>query len=113
MMTQLLEQHCAPVAKGSAPLDVDSCAELLRQTPDWQLNSDNTAISREFRFKNFHHTMAFVNALAWIAHKEDHHPDMEVGYNRCMVIFSTHSIGGLSINDFICAAKINQLVATS
>ena len=112
-MPQLLEQHCAPVAKGSAALAAKSCAGLLAQIPEWQLNTDNTAISREFHFKNFHHTMAFVNALAWIAHQEDHHPDMEVGYNRCMVKFSTHSIGGLSMNDFICAAKINQLVANS
>ena len=112
-MSQLLEQHCTPVAKGSAALDADSCASLLEQISEWQLTADNTAISRDFRFKNFHHTMAFVNALAWVAHQEDHHPDMEVGYNHCMVVFSTHSIGGLSINDFICAAKINQLVAQS
>jgi len=63
-----------------------------------------------YPFKNYYETMAFVNALAWIAHREDHHPDIEVGYNRCHVRFSTHSIKGLSENDCICAAKINALL---
>ena len=67
-------------------------------------------IRKTFDFKNYYQTMAFVNALAWIAHREDHHPDIEVGYKRCHVRYSTHSIGGLSENDFICAAKIDALV---
>ncbi|HEY9150705.1 MAG TPA: 4a-hydroxytetrahydrobiopterin dehydratase, partial [Gammaproteobacteria bacterium] len=60
-------------------------------------------------FKNYYQTIAFVNALAWIANQEDHHPDLEVSYNRCTVHFSTHSIGGLSLNDFICAARLDAL----
>jgi 4a-hydroxytetrahydrobiopterin dehydratase len=68
------------------------------------------AIRREFRFKNFYETMAFVNAVAWISHREDHHPDLELGYNRCVVHYSTHAIGGLSENDFICAARVDALL---
>jgi 4a-hydroxytetrahydrobiopterin dehydratase len=64
-----------------------------------------------FQFKNYYETMAFVNAVAWVAHREDHHPDLEVGYNKCTVRYSTHSVGGLSENDFICAAKVDSLLA--
>jgi 4a-hydroxytetrahydrobiopterin dehydratase len=68
------------------------------------------AIRREFRFKNFYETMAFVNAVAWISHREDHHPDLELGYNHCVVHYSTHATGGLSENDFICAARVDALL---
>jgi 4a-hydroxytetrahydrobiopterin dehydratase len=64
---------------------------------------------KDFAFKDYYETMAFVNALAWISHREDHHPDLEVGFNRCRVAYATHSIGGLSENDFICAAKTDAL----
>ena len=73
------------------------------------MNESGKEIARTYKFKNYYETMAFVNALAWIAHREDHHPDLLVGYNRVQVRFSTHSIGGLSENDFICAAKIDAL----
>jgi len=68
------------------------------------------AIEKTYRFGNFHETMAFVNALAWIAHAEDHHPDLALSYGRCTVRFNTHSVGGISINDFICAAKVDALL---
>jgi len=77
---------------------------------DWSLSEDGRMIQRSFLFKNYYQTIAFVNALAWIAHHQDHHPDLEVGYNRCVVHYSTHSAGGLSENDFICAARIDALV---
>lgn len=80
---------------------------------DWSLSEDGKTIRRTCRFGNYYQTMAFVNALAWIAHAEDHHPDLEVGYNRCHIRFSTHAIGGLSENDFICAAKIDTLLPAS
>ncbi len=82
---------------------------LLGQLSEWRLSEDGKEICRGFKFKNFHETMEFVNALAWIAHREDHHPDFEVGYNRCAVRYSTHAVGGLSENDFILAAKIDLL----
>jgi len=89
----------------------EQAGRLLEQLhADWTLASDNQSISRTFRFKNYYQTLAFVNALAWIAHGEDHHPDLEVGYNRCLVRYSTHTVGGLSENDFICAARIDALL---
>jgi len=107
-MGSLLEKSCRP-REGGAALGQAEAAELLREIPGWELNDAADAISRLFRFKNYYDTIAFVNALAWIVHREDHHPDLEVGYNRCRVRFSTHSVKGLSENDFICAAKINTL----
>jgi 4a-hydroxytetrahydrobiopterin dehydratase len=77
----------------------------------WQLRDG--AIEKTYTFANFHETMAFVNALAWIAHTENHHPDLALSYSRCVVRFNTHDVGGISINDFICAAKADALVAAS
>lgn len=108
-MTDLAARECKSYPKGAPALGPEQAKELLREIPQWSISPSGAAISREFRFKDFHQTMAFVNALAWIAHQTDHHPDLEVGYNRCKVVFSTHSIGGLSDNDFICAARINSL----
>jgi len=109
-MNDLTQRRCEPCEGGVDPLTSAEASTLLDQVDGWTMNPDSTAIAREFRFDNFHQTMAFVNALAWIAHREDHHPDLEIGYKRCQVTFSTHAIGGLSENDFICAAKIDQLV---
>jgi 4a-hydroxytetrahydrobiopterin dehydratase len=81
---------------------------MLAQVPGWALAAG--AIERRYSFSNFYETMAFVNALAWIAHAEDHHPDLRVSYNRCTVRFNTHSVGGISINDFICAARVDGLL---
>ncbi|MBU1193198.1 MAG: 4a-hydroxytetrahydrobiopterin dehydratase [Gammaproteobacteria bacterium] len=110
MTSDLLSRHCKPYPKGSPALDAASAQKLLAQLhDDWIIASTGNAIQRSFRFKNYYETLAFVNAMAWIIHREDHHPDLEVGYNRCVVNFSTHSVGGLSENDFICAAKIDAL----
>ena len=106
----LTAQKCHACEGGTPPLSPDEANDLLQQVDaDWQISSDGKWIRRELKFKNFYHTIAFVNAVAWIANKEDHHPDLEVGYNRCLVQFSTHAIGGLSRNDFICAAKVDAL----
>jgi 4a-hydroxytetrahydrobiopterin dehydratase len=110
-MIELTKKQCKPCEGGTAPLTETEAKALLEQTPEWSLNEVGTEIHRAYEFKNYYQTMAFVNALAWIAHREDHHPDIEVGYKRCQVRYSTHSIGGLSENDFICAAKIDALVA--
>lgn len=108
---RLTEQKCEACEGGVSPLDRSAAEAFLAQVDsDWQISDDDREIRREFKFKNFYHTIAFVNALAWIANQEDHHPDLEVGYNRCLVRFSTHSIKGLSRNDFICAAKIDALL---
>jgi 4a-hydroxytetrahydrobiopterin dehydratase len=79
-------------------------------SPDWQLSEDKKSVVRTFEFKNYYHTMAFVNVVAMVAHRQDHHPDMTVTYNTCRVEFSTHSVGGLSLNDFICAAKVDGIL---
>lgn len=112
MTEALTERKCTPCEGGTQPLERSKAETLLAQIDgDWSIDEDGRTIRREFRFKNFYRTMSFVNAVAWIANREDHHPDMEVGYNRCLVQFSTHAIGGLSDNDFICAAKIDALLA--
>ena len=108
-MSDLAAKSCKPCAPGTPPLTREQATALLDQVPGWSLNDAATELGRTFKFKNYHETLAFVNAQAWVAHREDHHPDLEVGYNRCHVRFSTHSIKGLSENDFICAAKINAL----
>ena len=109
-MSELTARHCKPCEGGVPAMSESDARELLQQIPEWTIAEGGKAIRREFKFKNFHRTMEFVNALAWIAHQEDHHPDLEVGYNRCAVRFSTHAIDGLSENDFICAAKIDSLL---
>jgi len=112
MPERLSEQKCAPCEGGTQPLERDEADRMLGEVDgDWTLDDDGRTIRREFKFKNFLRTMSFVNAVAWVANVEDHHPDMEVGYNRCLVQFSTHAIGGLSRNDFICAAKIDALLS--
>ena len=105
----LTDKKCKPCEGGVAPLSKDQAAKMLQQLKHWSLNVEGTWIHKRFEFKNFYHTMAFVNAVAYIANHEDHHPDMEVGYNYCVLRFQTHAISGLSENDFICAAKIDCL----
>jgi 4a-hydroxytetrahydrobiopterin dehydratase len=83
---------------------------MLSKLKGWELSLDASEIQQTFRFKDFHQTMDFVNLVAEVAHQEDHHPDLVVGYNRCEVHYHTHAIGGLSDNDFICAAKIDALL---
>ena len=110
-MSNLAERKCQACDGGVAPLTRDA-AEALRKElySDWAINMDSGGtLRRAFAFRDFYRTMSFVNALAHIANIEDHHPDLEVGYNYCRVQFSTHAIKGLSENDFICAAKIDQI----
>lgn len=92
------------------PLSQEEVAKLLSDVEGWSVSDDNKRITRKFEFKNYWRTMAFVNAVAWIAHQEDHHPDLGVYYGHCVVSYSTHAIDGLSENDFICAAKVNRLL---
>jgi len=103
----LTNKNCKPCEGGVPALTQDEAKNLLKQLDNWELK--NNAISKIFEFKNYYQVMAFVNAVAWMTHREDHHPDMAVGYNQCRVEYSTHAIGGLSENDFICAAKVDAL----
>jgi 4a-hydroxytetrahydrobiopterin dehydratase len=109
-MTDLASRKCAPCEGGMAPLTTQEASALRAQLhPDWTLSVDAKTLKRALKFKDFYRTMSFVNAVAHVANVEDHHPDLEVGYNYCRITYSTHSIGGLSQNDFICAAKIDRL----
>ena len=109
-MTRLIERKCAACTPGTPALDLAAAQRLLGELDsNWAIVEDGKALKRSFRFEDFYRTMAFANAVAWIANAEDHHPDLELGYNYCRVRFSTHSIGGLSENDFICAAKVDAL----
>jgi 4a-hydroxytetrahydrobiopterin dehydratase len=110
-MTELLEKHCQACEGGVKPLTRDEAQKLLSKIKEWELNAQGTEIKRVLAFKNYYHTMAFVNVIAYVANIENHHPDLEVSYNKCIVRYSTHAIGGLSENDFICAAKVDNLFA--
>jgi 4a-hydroxytetrahydrobiopterin dehydratase len=96
------------MSKQTAKKSSDQIKSLLKNLPGWKRAGDE--IVKTFPFENYYQTMAFVNAIAWISHREDHHPDLEVGYNKCTVRYSTHSVGGLSDKDFQCAGKIEQLM---
>ena len=109
-MSGLTEKKCVPCEGGIDPLSQSQAEALMKQLqPEWKLADDSKSLHREWKFRNFYHTMSFVNALAHIANLEDHHPDLEVGYNYCRVLFTTHAIKGLSQNDFICAAKVDRI----
>ena len=103
----LARSTCKPCEGGVSPLKAGEVAKLLKQLKGW--THENGAICKTYSFKDHYQTMAFVNASAWISHREDHHPDIVVGYNQCRVSYVTHAISGLSENDFICAAKLDAL----
>jgi 4a-hydroxytetrahydrobiopterin dehydratase len=112
-MTALTEQRCKPCEGGVAPLSLSEAQALMKELNEvWKLAADGRSIRAEWKFRNFYHAMSFVNAVAHIANAEDHHPDLEVGYGYCRMTYNTHAIGGLSQNDFICAAKVDALPRT-
>ncbi|WP_028388703.1 4a-hydroxytetrahydrobiopterin dehydratase [Legionella fairfieldensis] len=111
MKSDLSRKHCESCEGIGQALTVEQIQNLMPQlNKSWQIQSSHKEIKRSFKFANFYETMAFVNALAWIANTENHHPDLEVGYNYCHVRFMTHALKGLTHNDFICAAKVDALV---
>jgi 4a-hydroxytetrahydrobiopterin dehydratase len=106
----LAARSCVPCEGGVPALTPAEAGRLLGELHgDWKLAPDWKSLKRSLKFKDFYRTMSFVNALAHIANLEDHHPDLEVGYGYCRITYSTHAIGGLSQNDFICAAKIDRI----
>lgn len=102
----LAAAHCTPRKGRDHQIQPGRADALLAQLPGWSSVDDGKAIAKTYTFDNYYQTMAFVNALAWIAHREDHHPDLGVFYDHVDVRFSTHDVGGLSENDFICAARV-------
>ncbi|MGH8454480.1 MAG: 4a-hydroxytetrahydrobiopterin dehydratase [Nevskiales bacterium] len=111
MESSLVSRRCKPCEGGIPALTDAQARELLTQiAPHWKLAADAKSIQAQFNFRNYWQTTAFVNAVAWIAHQEDHHPEIVFGYKTCNISYSTHAIGGLSDNDFICAAKVDALL---
>ncbi|MFZ5656898.1 MAG: 4a-hydroxytetrahydrobiopterin dehydratase [Pseudomonadota bacterium] len=110
MPDDLAHARCTPRRGAEHRLAPERVAQLMARLPDWTVVEDGQAITRTFRFPDYYRTMAFVNALAYVAHEQDHHPDLGVHYDRCVVRYSTHDVGGLSENDFICAAKADALL---
>jgi 4a-hydroxytetrahydrobiopterin dehydratase len=111
-MDPLDARTCSPCHGTVAALSLEAAAAFTAQLDGWTLDTSQpeAAIERRFGFTDFDEALAFVNALAWVARKEDHHPDVTLGWGRVTVRFWTHAAGGLTENDFICAAKIDRLV---
>jgi 4a-hydroxytetrahydrobiopterin dehydratase len=107
-MPELKTLRCQPL-EGQPAFSAEEITRHLAAAAGWQLKDG--AIEKHYGFADYHRTMAFVNALVYIAHAEDHHPELRITYNRCVVRFDTHSVGGISINDFICAAKVDALLS--
>ncbi|MBT8043278.1 MAG: 4a-hydroxytetrahydrobiopterin dehydratase [Kiritimatiellales bacterium] len=107
-MSDYARKHCKACEGGVPPLSPEQADAMLADLDGW--TREGSEIRKTFAFRNYYQTMAFVNAAAYVSHREDHHPDMLVGYKTCAVTYSTHSIGGLSENDFICAAKLDRLL---
>ncbi len=105
---ELATRACRPLPAGTAPLSGRDLERLLLHATAWAVVDGR--LERTLRFPDHYRALAFVNAVAWISHREDHHPELVVGYDRVTVRYDTHSVGGLSDNDFICAAKVDQLV---
>lgn len=108
-LAELVTLRCEPRKGAEHALDDARVRELLPLLPGWQTAADGKSIVKTFRFRDFHETLGFVNAIGWMANRQDHHPDLEVGYNRCVVHWSTHDVDGLSMNDFICAARVEAI----
>ncbi len=108
-MSELSKKRCIPCEGGVAPLSKEDAEVMLKQVNDWMLIDEAKMIAKSFRFKNFDETMKFVNEVARIAEEEGHHPDMTVSYNTLGIELTTHAIDGLSENDFILAAKIDEI----
>ncbi|WP_284616442.1 4a-hydroxytetrahydrobiopterin dehydratase [Aquabacterium humicola] len=109
MSTDLTRRHCQPL-EGHPAMTAAEITQHLALVEGWQLAGG--FIEKRYTFPDFHRTIGFVNALAWIANAEDHHPELALSYGHCTVRFNTHSVNGISINDFICAAKVDALLKT-
>lgn len=108
---EFAEKHCQACEGDVQPLAREEAEKYLKElAPEWTLSEDAKMIHRDFKFKGFNKTMGFTNAVAWIANREGHHPDLEVGYGHCHAHYTTHAIGGLSENDFISAVKVDRLL---
>ncbi|WP_319557334.1 4a-hydroxytetrahydrobiopterin dehydratase [Thiomicrorhabdus sp.] len=110
LIEELLQQSCEEIPKGGKGLIIPTIESNLSQMDGWETPLSYSEIHKSFKFKNYLQTVAFVNAVTWLANKEDHHPKICFGYNTCDITLTTHSIEGLSMNDMIMAAKIDALL---
>lgn len=108
-MSDLATKHCKPCEGGVEPLGLEAARKLIADLDHWSLDPSGKEIEKLFNFRNYHETMAFVNAVAFVAHRANHHPDLSVRYDRCAVRYSTHDAGGVTANDCICAALVERM----
>lgn len=108
--TPLKDQKCEDIKPGSKPMIIPAIESHVAHMDGWEVPLNYLTLKKTFKFKNYHQTLSFVNAVSWIAHKEDHHPEVCFGYNECKISLTTHSVKGLTQNDFIVAAKIDALL---
>src|SRR5580765_4984851 len=106
--SDLQTKKCVACTAATPKLTDQQTRSMLGKLSGWAIKDGQ--LTRIFHFKNYHETMAFVNATAWISHRQDHHPDMEVGYNKCVMVYSTHDAGGITAKDLECAEKIEKLL---
>lgn len=109
-MTQQVVEHCSACEGEVDLLSEQMINNKLSQLDNWHYDQDKYCLTKTVIFKGFNKTMSFVNAVAWIANVEKHHPDMEVSFNQCVIHFQTHAAGGVTENDFICAKKVDALL---
>jgi 4a-hydroxytetrahydrobiopterin dehydratase len=105
----LSEKTCVPCQGGQEPMERSQAQEMVKQVPGWDIDEEARRIVRHFKFRNFMEAVEFVNRAAQLAEQQDHHPDILLGYGYAEIWIHTHKIGGLHDNDFILAAKINEL----
>lgn len=110
MEMKLENRHCRPCEGNAEALQHEDAIQYLKQIAGWKLAEDGASIVRKLKFRDFSGTMLFISAMAYVAEQQGHHPDFSAGYNYCEIRYTTHAINGLSENDFICAAKINNLL---
>ncbi|HTV48002.1 MAG TPA: 4a-hydroxytetrahydrobiopterin dehydratase [Phycisphaerae bacterium] len=106
--TDFTQRRCKPCEGGVEPFTAAQIKQILPALSGWEYLDG--WLERTFKYADYYQTMAFVNMVAWLSHMENHHPDMEVGYNKVRIRYKTHAINGLSENDFICASKINKML---
>jgi 4a-hydroxytetrahydrobiopterin dehydratase len=109
-LADLARQSCQPRKGAGHALGDAEVTRYLAVLPGWSRTADGKGIAKDFRFDDFHRTLGFINAVGFMANRQDHHPDLEAGYGHCQVAWSTHDVGGLSLNDMVCAARVEQLL---
>ena len=107
-MNPLINKQCRDYSEDEKPLNLSEIENNRKNIPQWQFCATENVLCQTFHFDNYQQTMNFVNMVADVSNQQNHHPYMEVSYNRCKVHYKTHSINGISENDFICAAKVDE-----